>query len=320
VVLAVLFAAVALLGATGFYLLAIRLLEWRRGLTYTNQFTLWMELGHVVVGLAALAPFLFFGIYHWLTAWYRPNKMAIRLGLLLFFFGLVAFGTGIALVQLFDRFQLPTGTLTRSLVYFLHILTPVIAIVLYVQHRRAGPALRWGWGASWGGGVLVFVGAMIVLHSQDPRRWYAEGPREGVKYFFPSEARTADGKFLSAQVLMMDSYCLKCHPDVYNSWFHSAHHFSSFNNPPYLFSVRETRTSRRRAGVPAAMTRCRSSAALLMIRSSTMSSMRQRTPASLARCAMPSPTLIAPWAMRPTPSRSRPTIPLPPVTISCCNG
>ena len=40
---------------------------------------------------------------------------------------------------------------------------------------------------------------------------------------------------------MMDSYCLNCHQDAYNDWFHSAHHFSSFNNPPYLFSVRETR-------------------------------------------------------------------------------
>ena len=40
---------------------------------------------------------------------------------------------------------------------------------------------------------------------------------------------------------MMDDYCLKCHADAYQSWFHSAHHFSSFNNPPYLFSVRETR-------------------------------------------------------------------------------
>src|SRR5437588_5859019 len=40
---------------------------------------------------------------------------------------------------------------------------------------------------------------------------------------------------------MMDDYCRKCHADIADGWFHSAHHFSSFNNPPYLFSVRETR-------------------------------------------------------------------------------
>jgi len=41
--------------------------------------------------------------------------------------------------------------------------------------------------------------------------------------------------------MMNNEYCLQCHKDTYGSWFHSAHHFSSFNNPPYLFSVRETR-------------------------------------------------------------------------------
>ena len=40
---------------------------------------------------------------------------------------------------------------------------------------------------------------------------------------------------------MMDDYCKRCHADVYESWFHSAHRFSSFNNPAYLASVRETR-------------------------------------------------------------------------------
>jgi tetratricopeptide (TPR) repeat protein len=40
---------------------------------------------------------------------------------------------------------------------------------------------------------------------------------------------------------MMDSYCMPCHQDVYDGWFHSAHRFSSFNNEPYLFSVTETR-------------------------------------------------------------------------------
>ena len=36
---------------------------------------------------------------------------------------------------------------------------------------------------------------------------------------------------------MMDDYCMKCHADAYEGWFHSAHHFSSFNNPAYLASV-----------------------------------------------------------------------------------
>ncbi len=149
VVLAILFASVALLGATGSYLLAIRLLEWWRTQTYTNQFTLSMLLAHIAVGIVALAPFLFFGIYHFATARQRPNKVAVRLGIFLFIFGLIACGTGLALVQIFERWQLPTGTPSRLIVYWLHLLTPVIALVLYVLHRRAGPDLQWRWGAAW---------------------------------------------------------------------------------------------------------------------------------------------------------------------------
>ena len=40
---------------------------------------------------------------------------------------------------------------------------------------------------------------------------------------------------------MMDSYCQQCHADTHEKWSHSAHRFASFNNPAYLFSVRNTR-------------------------------------------------------------------------------
>ncbi len=82
---------------------------------------------------------------------------------------------------------------------------------------------------------------MGLLHSHDPRSFGVKGPKEGRAYYFPSEAVTADGKLIPARTLMMDDYCLKCHQDAYAGWFHSAHHFSSFNNRAYLTSVRETR-------------------------------------------------------------------------------
>lgn len=40
---------------------------------------------------------------------------------------------------------------------------------------------------------------------------------------------------------MMDTSLHGVSQDVYDGWFHSAHHFSSFNNKPYLASVKETR-------------------------------------------------------------------------------
>jgi tetratricopeptide (TPR) repeat protein len=240
-VLFVVFAATALLGVTGVYLLSIRLLEWWRAQTYTNQFTLWMFLAHVGVGVAITLPFLYFGLSHYLTARHRKNRPAVRLGIALFLSGIVVVVSGLALIQLTGMPQLPVGTWARTIVYLLHAAVPVAAVVLYVLHRRAGPDIKWGYGIGWGIGVAVFVGAMVWLHSQDPRQWYAQGPKEGERYFEPSKARTATGNFIPAETLMMDEYCMKCHEDIYKDHLHSAHKFSSFNNPPYRFSVRETR-------------------------------------------------------------------------------
>jgi tetratricopeptide (TPR) repeat protein len=241
VLLVVIFAAVAVLGATGVYLLTITCLEKARGLTYTNQFTLWMFIVHVLLGVLLVVPFLIFGFAHLASARHRRNRVAVRLGIALFSISIVAGVTGLALIQLEKLPQLPTGTVPRSVVYLLHLLTPLVAVVLYVLHRRAGPEIQWRWGAAWGLGVVSFVLVMGAMHSQDPRKWYAKGPGEGEKYFEPSKTRTVDGNFIPATALMLDAYCVKCHQDIYQGWFHSAHHFSSFNNPPYLFSVRETR-------------------------------------------------------------------------------
>ena len=51
------------------------------------------------------------------------------------------------------------------------------------------------------------------------------------------------------KTLHNDEYCLRCHEDIYQSALHSAHKLSSFNNPAYRASVRETRrVAAERAG------------------------------------------------------------------------
>ena len=54
-------------------------------------------------------------------------------------------------------------------------------------------------------------------------------------------ARTSNADFIPSETLMMDEYCQKCHPDIHEAWAHSVHRFGSFNNPAYLFSVKQTR-------------------------------------------------------------------------------
>ncbi len=237
--LAAIFASVALLGATGIYLLAIHVVGLVQDQVLESPFSLGMILVHILLGVAIVVPFLFFGVSHLTTARHRPNRRAVRLGIVLFITSILVGLTGIVLIRLDGLPQLPVGTLSHQIVLWLHIVTPVAAVVVYALHRRAGPDIRWSWGISWGAGVGVFTLVMLYMHSLDPRQWYAKGL--GEEYFEPSRARTVGAKRIPERALMMDEYCLKCHADIYNSHIHSAHRFSSFNNPAYLFSVKETR-------------------------------------------------------------------------------
>jgi tetratricopeptide (TPR) repeat protein len=230
----------AALGANGVYLATVRALGWLRGYSQATPFYFLMFISHIVLGLLLVVPFVAFGFGHLATSWKRPNKTAVRLGLSLLAVSLVLLVSGLLLVQIVGFFDIREPTV-RAVSYWLHVGTPIVAVLLYVRHRLAGPRIHWEWARSFVGSMVACVAVMAVLHTQDPRGYGVRGPREGLRYFFPSEARTDTGNFIPAKTLMMDSYCLKCHEDAYKGWFHSSHHFSSFNNKAYLFSVRETR-------------------------------------------------------------------------------
>ena len=234
------FALVALLGANSAYLAGITALEWAKGETYQNYFYQYMFLAHLALGLVLVVPFVVFGVIHLLNSRNRRNRRAVRVGYALFAVSILVLVTGLALMRVSGLFDLKQP-LARSTVYWLHVGSPLAAAWLYWLHRLAGPRIKWRLGLSYAAAVGVVVLGMVLLHSQDPRQWHVAGPKDGEKYFLPSLARTATGNFIPAETLMMDDYCLKCHQDAYKGWFHSAHHFSSFNNPPYLASVSKTR-------------------------------------------------------------------------------
>jgi tetratricopeptide (TPR) repeat protein len=238
-VLYVVFGLVALLGANSAYLASITFLEWVKGLTYQNYFYQCMFLAHLALGLLLVGPFVIFGALHIKNAHGRPNRRAVRVGYILFSISLGLLVSGLALMR-FDFFAIKDPRL-RSPIYWAHVITPMLAVWLYILHRLAGPRIKWRLGIGWAAAVGAVVLVMVGLHSHDPRKWNVVGPKEGERYFYPSLARTATGNFIPARAMMQSEYCLQCHKDTYENWFHSAHHFSSFNNPPYLFSVRETR-------------------------------------------------------------------------------
>lgn len=236
------FGLFALLGANSVYLTSITFLNWLArdtGVSYENYFYQLMFLGHLILGLLLILPVVLFGAFHMKNAWNRPNRRAVAVGYTLFAVSLVALLTGLLLMRV-EGFEINDPTIRRIL-YWAHFATPLACVWLYVLHRLSGPKIKWRIGLSWAGAVAVVVIAMIALHRHDPRLWTAKAPKEGEKYFHPSSARTANGNFIPAVALMNNEYCLECHPDVYKSWFHSAHRFSSFNNPFYLFAVKETR-------------------------------------------------------------------------------
>ncbi|MEZ6068202.1 MAG: tetratricopeptide repeat protein [Planctomycetaceae bacterium] len=239
VLLYIVFGLVALLGANSVYLSSITFLEWLKGEAYQNYFYQYMFLGHLVLGLLLITPLVAFGVIHMLATKDRKNRRAVRIGYALFAVSLVVLATGLLLLRVggFDLRQ----PLARGVVYWLHVIAPLATVWLYWLHRLAGPRIKWRIGGWYAVAVAGVVLVMVYLHSGDPRKWNSIGPATGVKYFEPSLARTATGDFIPARALMNDAYCKECHADVHAAWSDSAHRFSSFNNPPYLASVSETR-------------------------------------------------------------------------------
>jgi tetratricopeptide (TPR) repeat protein len=238
-VLAVVLALFALLTVNSLYLGAITFLTWATGKLYETAFYHLMSFGHVVLGVLITVPALVFMAKHWKVAHDRANRRAVRAGLALMVAVLVTLVSGYLLVRL-DGFAPVRDPDARTLVYWAHVGAPIFVVWLFVLHRLAGKRIRWRVGLAWGGVGAAFAGVMAFMHSMDPRG-AGVGPKAGAEYFFPSQALTATGNFIPAQAMLNDQYCLQCHADVHAKWSHSVHRFSSFNNEPYAFSVKNTR-------------------------------------------------------------------------------
>ncbi len=231
-------ALVALLFANAAYLGAVTFLEWWTGHSHQNYFYQYMFLGHLALGLLLILPYLVFGLLHMRAARHRRKRRAVRIGYLLFGAGVGTLLTGLLLTRM-GGFDL-RHPVARQSIYWAHIALPLAAAYLYWLHRLAGTKIKWKIGVAYGATLAVALLAMVWMHLEDPRAWFAKRP-DSPDYFQPSLASTESGDFIPGHKLMNDAYCKKCHADVHAAWSDSVHHFSSFNNPAYLASIVETR-------------------------------------------------------------------------------
>ena len=71
-----------------------------------------------------------------------------------------------------------------------------------------------------------------------PTSMYEEGGGT-TGHFFPASVETATGNLIPTDFFLTSETCAAkgCHPDIYQQWNESAHHFSSFNNQWYRKSI-----------------------------------------------------------------------------------
>ena len=93
-----------------------------------------------------------------------------------------------------------------------------------------------GWGASYLRNARWQNSAVISNPTNPPSTMDGEG--DGPQGpFFPSSAQVYGGQKIPSKFFMESDSCKRCHEDVYNQWYSSAHHFSSFNNQWYRKSI-----------------------------------------------------------------------------------
>jgi tetratricopeptide (TPR) repeat protein len=206
-----------------------------------NVFYAGVVLLHALVGVAA-------AVWLALLLWrlLRSEGIFSRLGWLLVFAGAVL---GLVLIKL------GTSRVEWNWLY-LHIVISLVGVgILFADW-----AGRHGWLGSGTGAAVARVlicllvlaglgfGARYLRESRWLTRARIENPRmppttmngegDGPQGpFFPSSAQVYGGQKIPSKYFMESDSCKRCHEDIYNQWFSSAHHFSSFNNQWYRKSV-----------------------------------------------------------------------------------
>ena len=228
----ILFGLVVLLTASAIYLYA---------LPQQNVFYAVIVLLHLAVGLAATLVLL-----PMLGRLMREGSWLSAAGWALF---LVGAALGFWLVH--------TGTVRSEWKWmYAHMVASAAALGFLITeawHRRSGEQLSAGPVVMrLATCIVVIVGLGAGMRYLREARWASharienpakppfnmeaegDGPQGP---FFPSSAQVYGHKKIPSKFFMESDSCKRCHEDIFNQWFSSAHHFSSFNNQWYRKSI-----------------------------------------------------------------------------------
>ncbi len=327
----VVFGLFALLTVNSVYLVAVRLLEATSGKVYQN----WFYLVNVPrpPGARAAARRAGGGLRH------RAHPQRLATGptgapcasaSALFATALVLLVSGVVLTRIEGVIEVKDPTV-RSVAYWLHVITPAArGLALRPPPPRRAAHQVEGRAALGGGGAAPSPPSCCSSTRRTRGSGTSPARSRASSYFFPSLARTATGNFIPEKVLMANDYCAAVPRRRRTAhWQQSVHRFSSFNNPPYLFSVRETRKCRcERDGDLRAARWCAGchDPAVFFSRQVRRPEVRRRAtipparPGSPAPSATRSPTSTARAATPTTRSRSRRTTRSPSATTPPCGG
>ena len=175
----------AILVANSVYLAGVTFVEWVSGKTYQDFFYICMFLGHLILGLLFVVPFIIFGVVHMLNTKNRKIRRTVNIGYALFAISIAILISGFLLVRV-GSFNLSDPT-ARSAVYWLHVGCPLVAGWLYWLHRLVGPKIRWKAGLAYASVAGIVALGMVALQAQDPRE---PGGTERRRTIFPPIARS----------------------------------------------------------------------------------------------------------------------------------
>ena len=202
-----------------------------------NIFYAAIVLLHVVVGVVAS---IWLGVL--LFRLLREGDVLVRLGWVLLALGAAG---GLILIK--------TGTLRSDWnLLYAHIVL-CLAGVGFLFAERMGKS------AAFSSMLVRVVACLLMLTGISAGAWYLRNARwqnrarienpamppasmngegDGPQGpFFPSSAQVYGGQKIPSKFFMESDSCKRCHEDIYNQWYSSAHHFSSFNNQWYRKSV-----------------------------------------------------------------------------------